>query len=188
MGSDHDVYQDSSFGIPAIYMNDWPDRYIHTNFDTAANIDTTKLKRAAFIGAACGYFLAGSTKQEQVVTRYLPPVSMLAEGRTLRTRAQIHRCQSLNEGECARTMLAFGAYEMGVLNSYDHYAFIPRLERPSEDAQFRALYQALYGDFGGDTVPGTAESLLKFRRKSDPRGPLAVFGYDYFGEHAKAAG
>src|SRR5579859_878024 len=46
MGSDHDVYQESSFGIPAIYMNDWPDRYIHTNFDTAANIDTTKLKRA----------------------------------------------------------------------------------------------------------------------------------------------
>src|SRR5262249_17288717 len=25
MGSDHDVYQDSSFGIPAIYLNDWPD-------------------------------------------------------------------------------------------------------------------------------------------------------------------
>src|SRR5258708_1426424 len=52
MGSDHDVYQDSSFGIPAIYFNDWPDRYIHTNFDSAANIDPTKLKRVAFIGAA----------------------------------------------------------------------------------------------------------------------------------------
>jgi len=47
MGSDHDVYQDSSFGIPAIYLNDWPDRYIHTNFDTATNIDPTKLKREA---------------------------------------------------------------------------------------------------------------------------------------------
>src|SRR5712692_349257 len=58
MGSDHDVYQDSSFGIPAIYLNDWPDRYIHTNFDTAANNDPTKLKRAAFIGAASGYWLA----------------------------------------------------------------------------------------------------------------------------------
>ena len=59
MGSDHEVYQDSSFKIPAIYLNDWPDRYIHTNFDTAANIDPTKLKRAAFIGAASAYFLAG---------------------------------------------------------------------------------------------------------------------------------
>ncbi|HWM69515.1 MAG TPA: M28 family peptidase, partial [Steroidobacteraceae bacterium] len=58
MGSDHDAYQDSSFGIPSIYLNDWPDRYIHTNLDSAANIDPTKLKRAAFIGAASGYFLA----------------------------------------------------------------------------------------------------------------------------------
>ncbi len=31
LGSDHQVYADSSFGIPAIYLNDWPDRYIHTN-------------------------------------------------------------------------------------------------------------------------------------------------------------
>src|SRR6185503_2935080 len=58
MGSDHQVYQDSSFGIPAVYVNDWPDRYIHTNFDTPANIDPTKLKRAAFLAAATGYFLA----------------------------------------------------------------------------------------------------------------------------------
>src|SRR5882672_9257035 len=64
MGSDHDVYQDSSFGIPAIYLNDWPDRYIHTNLDTAANIDPTKLKRAAFIGAASGYFLARAGKDD----------------------------------------------------------------------------------------------------------------------------
>src|SRR5438128_2371871 len=66
MGSDHDVYQDSSFKIPAIYLNDWPDRYIHTNFDSAANIDPTKLKRAAFIGAASGYFL---TNSEQAKSR-----------------------------------------------------------------------------------------------------------------------
>ena len=60
MGSDHDVYQEGSFRIPAIYLNDWPDRYIHTNGDVAANIDPTKLKRAAFIGAASGYFLASA--------------------------------------------------------------------------------------------------------------------------------
>src|SRR5208337_265772 len=58
MGSDHDVYQDSSFGIPAIYLNDWPDRFIHTNLDVPGNIDATKLKRVGFIGAASGYFLA----------------------------------------------------------------------------------------------------------------------------------
>lgn len=58
LGSDHVVYSDSSFGIPSIYLNDWPDRYIHTNKDVPANIDSTKLARAAFIAAASGYALA----------------------------------------------------------------------------------------------------------------------------------
>ena len=58
LGSDHQVYADSSFGIPAIYFNDWPDRYIHTNRDVPANLDSTKLARVAFLAAACGYILA----------------------------------------------------------------------------------------------------------------------------------
>lgn len=58
LGSDHQVYNDSSFSIPAIYLNDWPDRYIHTNFDLPSNIDPTKLGRAAFIAATAGYVLA----------------------------------------------------------------------------------------------------------------------------------
>ena len=68
MGSDHDVYQDSSFGIPAIYLNDWPDRYIHTNGDTVANIDPTKLERAGLIGAASGYFLANFSSRDAAAT------------------------------------------------------------------------------------------------------------------------
>ena len=43
MGSDHDVYQEGSFRVPTIYLNDWPDVFIHTNNDTPANIDPTKL-------------------------------------------------------------------------------------------------------------------------------------------------
>jgi len=83
MGSDHDVYQDSSFGIPAIYLNDWPDRYIHTNFDMAANIDPTKLKRAAFIGAASGYFLAGLTARSE------SQMALNSEMRAVRLSAQM---------------------------------------------------------------------------------------------------
>ncbi len=64
-GSDHQVYSDSSFGIPAIYMNDWPDRYIHTNKDVPANIDSTKLGRVAFIAAASGYVLSRITPDDR---------------------------------------------------------------------------------------------------------------------------
>jgi hypothetical protein len=109
MGSDHDVYQDSSFGIPSIYLNDWPDRYIHTNFDTAANIDPTKLLRTGFIGAASGYVLANLEKPQWV-----------AAGST-------------------------------------------------------------------GTASCTGDGCLIFRRKPTPKGPLAVFGYDYFADHFKGS-
>ncbi|MCI0490245.1 MAG: DUF4910 domain-containing protein [Blastocatellia bacterium] len=64
MGSDHDVYQEGSFRIPAIYLRDWPDVFIHTNNDTPANIDPTKMKRSSFIAAASGYFLARANAEE----------------------------------------------------------------------------------------------------------------------------
>src|SRR5215467_3292006 len=64
MGSDHDVYQEGSFRVPTIYLRDWPDVFIHTNNDTPANIDPTKLKRSGFIAAACGYFLASAGGRE----------------------------------------------------------------------------------------------------------------------------
>src|SRR4029079_10342751 len=64
MGSDHEVYTDSSFGIPAVYLNDWPDRYIHTQRDRPENIDATKLARAGFIGAATALTLADLTADQ----------------------------------------------------------------------------------------------------------------------------
>ena len=114
MGSDHQVYQDSSFAIPAIYFNDWPDRYIHTNLDSAANIDATKLGRVAFIGAATGYALASD-------------------------------------------------------------------ERIAADSSTRVEAQAPPSRASGD-------GRLVFVRNKSLRGPMSVFGYDYFSDHAKAAG
>ena len=57
-GSDHWIYQEGAFAIPTVYLRDWPDVYIHTTGDVVSNIEPTKLKRAAFISAATGYFLA----------------------------------------------------------------------------------------------------------------------------------
>jgi aminopeptidase YwaD len=148
MGSDHDVYQDGSFRIPSIYLNDWPDRYIHTNGDTPANIDPTKLKRAAFIGAASGYFLAN-----------LVPAQLPATERAVAA------------GKLARAVTALGretmaepiaAYERGVEGSLQSFV---RGDAPVAHAPARGP-----------------------RRVFGPRGPMTVFGYDYFTEHAAAAG
>jgi hypothetical protein len=58
LGSDHQVLEDSYFGIPTLNFHDWPDIYIHTNKDRPEHLDATKLQRVAFLGATTGYTLA----------------------------------------------------------------------------------------------------------------------------------
>jgi aminopeptidase YwaD len=57
-GSDHDDYDSSTIAVPSLYLRDWPDVYIHTDHDTLSQIDPTKLRRVALLGAASGYTYA----------------------------------------------------------------------------------------------------------------------------------
>jgi aminopeptidase YwaD len=59
-GSDHDDYDSSTIAVPSLYLRDWPDIYIHTDHDTLAQIDPTKLRRVALLGAASGYAYASA--------------------------------------------------------------------------------------------------------------------------------
>jgi hypothetical protein len=170
MGSDHDVYQDCSFKIPAIYLNDWPDRYIHTNFDTAANIDPTKLKRAAFIGAASGYYLAGLIGRPSDDL-----IAVIAAGRAARISSASARAILLPEPE--RRIFWTGQ------TNYDN-VLLPQVWNFLGNA-------AGYVQFKPAPVTesaATGDGLLIFNRKPEPKGPLTVFGSDYFVDHAKAAG
>jgi len=64
-GSDHQVWAEGSWRIPVIYIADWPDRYIHTQRDLPDNLDPTKMRRAIFIAAASGYYLATGASFDQ---------------------------------------------------------------------------------------------------------------------------
>src|SRR6266700_3571069 len=168
MGSDHDVYQDSSFGIPAIYLNDWPDRYIHTNFDSAANIDPTKLKRAAFIGAASGYFLARLNAQNAS-----SDLALSSEVRSARLAAgMFSRIRDLSKAEEASVNQVFTDYVAGADESLQAFLGAPR--STSSGIRLHA----------SNPKPGE----LVFARTSTPKGPLEVFGYDYFEEHSRPVG
>ncbi len=57
-GSDHDDYDSSTIAVPSLYLRDWPDIYIHTDHDTLQQIDPSKLRRVALLGAASGYVYA----------------------------------------------------------------------------------------------------------------------------------
>ena len=188
MGSDHDVYQDSSFGIPAIYLNDWPDRYIHTNFDTAANIDPTKLKRAAFIGAASGYFLALMTDAEMPKDRLPNLISTLSEHRLASYEGLLHRCVSLSAYECGEMTRPFVDLEVAKVDSIKRFAEVPPNWRQMEWSHAHALEMQLLSGRSLRTELLMGDFRNIWKRKAEPRGPLAMFGYDYFAEHAKTVG
>jgi aminopeptidase YwaD len=57
-GSDHEDYDSSTIAVPSLYLRDWPDIYIHTDHDSLDQIDPSKLRRVALLGAASGYTLA----------------------------------------------------------------------------------------------------------------------------------
>jgi len=181
MGSDHDVYQDSSFGIPAIYMNDWPDRYIHTNFDTAANIDTTKLKRAAFIGAASGYFLSREIAYDVKEVRNAQAIAG-----SLRHAETQRRADQTPDEEAEKLFRAEGKYNRRAEDSYVdfvHGAVAVQVEKNNDAPRFLPMQKNLPPE-----PIASGDGRLMFTRRSEPKGPLAVFGYDYFADHAKAAG
>ncbi|HEX3912269.1 MAG TPA: M28 family peptidase [Steroidobacteraceae bacterium] len=78
-GSDHDDYDSSTIAVPSLYLRDWPDIYIHTDHDTLQQIDPTKLRRVALLGAASGYSFATLDAAQSALV--LPYISARAQQR-----------------------------------------------------------------------------------------------------------
>lgn len=184
MGSDHQVYTDSSFGIPTIYLNDWPDRYIHTNYDTPAMIDPTKLKRAGFIGAASGYFLAHVSADDS------SSVLKLINLRSLRRASQLEeRDEELAAEEYANLLRFSNWYERRVFDSMaSFFSILPSTQ--DAIAQIVTARQKGLSGLIGPTAPHRDASIV-FRRNPEIKGTMGAFGYDYFtdkyGEERAAA-
>ena len=176
LGSDHQVYTDSSFGIPAIYLNDWPDRYIHTNLDTPANVDPTKLKRAAFIGAASGYFLANVKADDAVsILRLLQTHSLR------RTADMLARRVALTPEEAANMTRFHLWHERALIDSMDRFFRIPATTRADADALLNSIERLAGGVKPAVTAQG--DGRLVFHRNAKLKGPMSAFGYDYFSDH-----
>jgi hypothetical protein len=179
-GSDHQVWTEGSFRVPAIYLNDWPDRYIHTHADAVANLDATKLLRAAFLGAAAAYYLAdldasGVPALWQVIRRH-------ALERTATALARRDRLRAAGQPAEGDNLLRFHfAYERAVVDSIAPFGTVPESVR-AEAAGFITGLEALAGGRAPTAVtagPETAEGGIVYRRAPEPKGPMAGFGYDY---------
>jgi len=173
-GSDHVVYTDSSFKIPSIYMNDWPDRYIHTTGDVPANIDPTKLERAGFIGAASAWYLANLTARD------LPALFGLLEQQTLRRTATVleRRAATDDVGQKKALEDLHRWYEAGVGDSVARWVAPGKSEKATR-ARLLSRVDAMVGKTAVPHRELTAEEKVVYVRCPEPKGPMSVFGFDY---------
>ena len=170
-GSDHQVWAEGSWRVPAIYLNDWPDRYIHTHADSVANIDSTKLLRAAFIGAASAYYLAN-----------LEGTGMPALWEVVRRGSLERMRQALERREGDNLLRFYFEYEEGVVASMGRFGEVPPSVR-SEAERFLGGLRETAG-----VAPASASAGLVYRRAPEPKGPMVGFGYDYFKDHIAQKG
>ena len=63
-GSDHYIYSDPSVGVGCPMLNQWPDKYWHTSYDTMDKVDPEMLRRAALVTATYAYFIASAGSAE----------------------------------------------------------------------------------------------------------------------------
>ena len=148
-GSDHDDYDSSTIAVPSLYLRDWPDIYIHTDHDTLLQIDPTKLRRVALLGAASGYSYA--TLQAAQSAQILPFLSARAQQRLAQ---QFNRASLLaQDPNTAPSEALFEAHnlmnqalrrEQGALQSFIAFT----AASPQDLAPFAQALQAQVATFG----------------------------------------
>ncbi|MFZ0821442.1 MAG: M28 family peptidase [Candidatus Acidiferrales bacterium] len=195
MGSDHEVYEEGSFRIPTIYLNDWPDRYIHTNGDVAANIDPTKLKRAAFIGAASGYFLATMTTENtpeilSIVRRsnYRLALKKMSQHPFSKDDdySTLPKCEFEPDRRVIESIAKFVPLDPSISKNSD--LALENCLKPLFDAWLKSMPSGLSAPVSEEELHEIQEMQkpIVFGRSTYPKGPMIVFGYDYLADHLAA--
>ena len=173
MGSDHDVFFEGTWQKPGLYLHDWPDRYIHTNYDLAANIDPTKLKRAAFIGAVNAWFLANMSDED------VPAVlEMLKRNALARSGELLERRANLNAVDQIEVSKIHFAVERRKVHSVESFAGLD--EKDHENAvAFLAELEGMVAPPDVQTFAPVYRNQIVYQRNPNVEGPMGAFGYSY---------
>jgi len=176
MGSDHDVFFEGTWRKPGLYLHDWPDRYIHTNYDLAANIDPTKLKRAAFIGAVSAWFLANMSGDDVSAV-----LNMLERNALGRSSALLQRRMELNGVDQIATTDIHFTVERRKVHSVETFA---TLSSDAHDAAmgFIGELQKLVAVPQVANIGGVNRNETVYERNADIQGPMGAFGYSYLAD------
>ncbi len=198
-GSDHWIYQEGGFAIPAIYLRDHPDIYIHTTKDLPDNIEPTKMKRSAFIAAASGYYLSTMPDRGEAL------LSIAFADAQERLAADGRRAVALARDEAGRAE-ARGVIGQAILREERRLRSVTRFvpASPALGARIESLVQGLdeSGRALGRTIMSPEEAAAWTARRfgssapaadrrvparnAEVKGPLDVGG-DWLVEHGAAS-
>jgi aminopeptidase YwaD len=136
-GSDHDDYDSSTIAVPSLYLRDWPDIYIHTDHDTLQQIDPTKLRRVALLGAAAGYMYASlDAERSRALLPFYTSRSEIRLAQIFQQAQQLVEDPKLDSGAAwyeARNLLQQGLRrELATLSSLLQFAGSNRLDSSHE--------------------------------------------------------
>lgn len=165
LGSDHEVFEDSSFAVPMVYFHDWPDVTIHTNKDLPENLDATKLGRVAYMSAGIAWTLAALPDDQ--APRLLALVAANGEARIARAGFQPDR--SPRDWALARRETVERAAAT-VRSVGEMWPSVARVAREAERG-IRGLAPEVPPEEGADRrVPIRGAEIV---------GPLGVYYFDY---------
>lgn len=176
MGSDHEVFEASGWGIPMLYFHDWPDVTIHTNKDQPENLDATKLGRVVYLGAGIAYTLAALPEAEA------PKLLALARGEAEKDLAGARLRQSLS-GDARDGALAV---RESVAVTEAKLASMGRRWTSTANAVREITTRMKAEPVTVTPDPGRDNRVPV--RNPDIRGPLGVYYYDHFAEALAAKG
>ena len=164
-GSDHDDYDSSTIAIPSLYMRDWPDIYIHTDHDSLEQIDSTKLRRVAALGAAAGYVYASLDARD--LPRLIPFLTARSQERLAQT---FIRAQKLDGYEARNLITHSSQRELAAIRS----AVIYCGGAADSDAEAVKAIQAQVStyNFQGGAQPPASPSAGKIPVRVAAFGPI----------------
>jgi len=164
MGSDHEVYQEKSFGVPMVYFHDWPDVTIHTNKDLPENLDATKLGRVAYLGAGIAWTMAALPDSE--APRLLAVARASAERMVADARLKGVLSGAPDSAVYAREAAAVSA---ATLRSMTTFWPVTTANAKPDIARFTPTRSA----------PASTADVRVPVRNPEIRGPLDLYYYDH---------
>jgi aminopeptidase YwaD len=169
LGSDHQVFQEASFGIPMVYFHDWPDVTIHTNKDQPENLDATKLGRVVYLGAGVAWTLAALPEREA------PKLLALASAAAGERAARARLLAALLDDPYDAMVVRREAAAVGGETLRSLAAAWPSLaEDVRREAAALAVPPAAQASGGRDARVPVRDAAV--------RGPLDVYYYDHLAE------